>query len=42
MNNRKCLKTTKKNFVFLEKQRKIIKMAINKMSKTQHGCTEVQ
>ena len=30
-----------KKFVFLEKQR-IVKMTINKMSKTQHECTEIQ
>ena len=42
MNNRKCWKTTKKKFVFVEKQQRIIKMAIIKMSKTQHGCTEIQ
>ena len=31
-----------KTFVFLEKLQIIIKMAINKVSKTQHECTEIQ
>ena len=42
MNNRKCWKSTKKKFVFLEKQQRIIKMAINKISKTQHAFTEIK
>ena len=36
MNNRKLWKITKKKFLFLEKQQSIVKMAIKKMSKTQH------
>ena len=39
MNNRKCEKTTKK-IVFLEKQQRIIKIVINKVLKSQDGCTE--
>ena len=35
-------KTTKENVVFLEKQQRIIKMAINKVLKSQHECTENQ
>ena len=29
-------------YVFLEKQQRIIKMAISKISKTQYGCAEIQ
>ena len=35
-------KQPKTKLMFLEKQKRITKMAINKMSKTQHGCTEIQ
>ena len=35
-------KQPKKKFMFLEKQQRIIKVAINKTSKSQHGCTEIQ
>ena len=31
-----------KKVMFLEKQQRIIKMAVNKTSKTQHGWTEIQ
>ena len=31
-----------KNFVILEKQQRIIKIAINKVLKSQHECTKVQ
>ena len=36
------LENNQKKFMFLQKQQRIIKIAINKMSKTQHGCTEIQ
>ena len=32
----------KKNFVFLEKQQRVIKIAINKVLKNQHECTKIQ
>ena len=31
-----------KKYVFLEKQQRTIKMAINKVLKSQHECTEIQ
>ena len=31
-----------KNFVILEKQQRIIKIAINKVLKSQHECTKIQ
>ena len=35
-------KKNKKNFVILEKQQKIIKIAINKVLKSQHQYTKIQ
>ena len=35
-------KKNKNNFVILEKQQRIIKIAINKALKSQHECTKVQ
>ena len=34
-------KKNKKKFVFLEKQQRIIKIAINKALKSQHECTKI-
>ena len=42
LNNRKCSKESKNIFLFPEKQRIIIKIAINKVIKSQHKCTEIQ
>ena len=35
-------KKNKKNFMFLEKQQRIIKIVINKVLKSQHECTNIQ
>ena len=36
------LTNNQKKFMVLEKQQRIIKMAINKTSKTQQGCAGIQ